>query len=140
LWNLAMVSGLQGDFDRAVDCYTTLCELEPDNKEYVIRLASTLLQAGQYEKSIAKFEEVVSAADAPIEGVLGYAYALKVAGRLSSAFSALNRIKDRYWDDPRFLVAFMDICYAVGHDHQAHVVLTRLSKLQEQGVIDEILT
>lgn len=140
LWNLAMVSSLQGDFTTAIKSYTTLCELAPGNVDYSVRLASTLLQSGQFEKSIMKFEEVISSPKAPIDGVLGYAYAQKVAGNLSRAYVVLDKFKDRFWDDPRFLIAFMNVCYAAGHDYEAHMVLTRLTKLQENGEIEEILT
>ncbi|HEY8563536.1 MAG TPA: winged helix-turn-helix domain-containing protein [Pyrinomonadaceae bacterium] len=122
----------KGEFERAIEHFRLVLEIDPDFKRAQYYLAWALFHAGRHEEGIAEFEKVVAAE--PIQqafALLGYCYGR--VGTKEKAYEMLRRI-DRMAFDGKYVSPYhRGLIYAgLGDKNQA---LTELEKAYEENSI-----
>jgi tetratricopeptide (TPR) repeat protein len=129
--NLALVCGQVGDFRRAAEHYRLLRDAHPDDPAYSIRLAASLALGDRLDQSLEVYEVVCRSEAAPVEAHLGRARVLWSLNRPEEGLAALEAVRDRYWDNPAFLLSLLSAAHASGRDELAAPVLRRLADLDK---------
>jgi nucleoside phosphorylase/tetratricopeptide (TPR) repeat protein len=130
-----------GDASGAAEQFRVLREKAPDDPWHALNEAASLGHSGALEAGLSVYEECCRAAAPKLEAILGRAETLKLLDRLSDAFLSLDKIRDSWWNEPRFVLLYMSVAYAAGMDRQGSLALGRLVELQRGTVAtDEILT
>lgn len=122
----------KGDFERAIEQFRLVLEIDPNFKRAHYYLAWALFHSGRWAEGIAEFEKVVAAE--PIQqtfAFLGYCYGK--AGMVEKAYEMLRRI-DRTAFEGKYVSPYQrGIIYAgLGDTNQA---LTELEKAFEENSI-----
>ena len=122
-----------GDPRRAAEQFGILHEKEPNEPWHALNQAAALAHAGQLDAALAVYEDCCRQTPPRLEAVLGQAEVLRLNDRVSEAFSSLDRVRDAWWGEPRFVLLYMSIAYASGMDRLASLALGRLVELQREG-------
>jgi hypothetical protein len=124
------------DIRNAAVQFRALHEAEPENPGHTVNLAVCLAQLYRPQESLALFNEACGLDKPDIRAILGRAQLHMSLGDPDAAFVSLQGLREGFWNDHNFLMAFMDAAYAAGDEEAAHDALQALNKLQVASGID----
>lgn len=130
-WNLVQVN----DHAQAVNFLNRLVEINSSNHEYRIWLAQELARTARTEEAIAVLAPVCQLEDPPLEALLLQSKLLAASNEPREAFRLLEAIAPDHWDQPPFLMAYMQRGYAAGEDRLAQEAFVRVLDLRRQGKV-----
>lgn len=130
--NIAAAYYRKGDLEKAADHYSKLVGIKPDEKSYKINLATCYAQTGKLDKAIALYEGICKDGQATLEDFLARASLLKIDDPIL-AFDSLLTLKEKYWDEPQYLQAILELAYRAGKEEYGHQAMQKLLELQREG-------
>lgn len=137
---LASYGGLlarQARFSEAVTVFRSLWKLRPDNATIGQNLAACLRDDGRAGEALEVLDQICKVKPAFLVGVLGRAHLLSELGKPDSAFQFLQQFRDEFWEDYRYLLAYVGHGFAAGQDRLAEQAFARLLELKAEGKVPE---
>jgi hypothetical protein len=122
--------------EKAAAQFRALHEAEPKNPDHTVNLAICLAHLYRPKESLALYAEACGLDMPDIRAVIGRAELHLSLADPDAAFASLQDFRQRFWNDPNFLLAFMNTAYAVGNEEAAHEALEALNKLREAGLVE----
>lgn len=134
---LAHLYGSLDDPIQAAKHLAVLHRLEPEHLMDAIAYANALALGGDLQGSLAVYDTICAAPDtAPRDAVVQRAVILRTFGRSHEAFCSLHEFKERFWNDPDYVRAFIDLSFGAEAEGEGDAALARLRELQEEGHAD----
>jgi hypothetical protein len=124
------------DLGKAAIQFRALHRVDPKNTEYTVNLAICLAQLYHPQESLSLFNEACRQDKPEIRVVLGRAELHMRLYAAKTALASLQDFRQIFWNDPNFLLAFMNAAYAAGDDEAAHEAFLSLNKLRESGGVE----
>lgn len=131
--NMATVCMLEGDFGSAAEHFAVLQSLQPEDPTHGLNRATCLVRSNDLDGSLRVYDAILGGTSRPLEALLGKAETLKALDRSKEAFQQLRAGRQDHWDDPRFVLHYMDLSYAAEEEAEGHQALLQLMKLQALG-------
>jgi hypothetical protein len=125
------------DIEKAADQFRVLHGAEPENLAHTVNLAICLAQLYRPEESLTLYDEACKRENPDIRAVLGRAELHLSLGNPDAALASLHDFERTFWNDPNFLLRFMNTAYAAGDEEAAHEAFKALNKLREAGGIEQ---
>ena len=125
------------DVEKAAKQFQELHEAEPDNPAHSVNLAYCFTQLYRPKDSLRLYEEACKVQSPDIRAVLGRAELHLSIGDPDAACASLQKVKERFWDSPDFLLVYMNISYSAGEDELANDAFCKLNELRAEGMVDE---
>lgn len=122
------------DNEKAAQEFAIIHAAEPEDQAVSLSLANILVTLNRPEEGLAVFNEICALPEPPKPAVLGRTQLLEGLYRLEEAFTSLIDFKDRFQDDPDFLLVLSSIAFAAGKEEEAHSALFRLEHMRQEGV------
>jgi Tfp pilus assembly protein PilF len=135
LRNLVSALVRVGDFAQAADYLGDLVDLQPEDAQLRLNLAQLLARCNRPDDALASLEPVLSDGDPPLQAILLNSALLATLERKSEALDSLRRVATDYWDNPIFLVAYLQQAHAAGDDRLGNEVLARRIELRSAGQV-----
>jgi tetratricopeptide (TPR) repeat protein len=126
-------------FPEASIVFEKLSRLFPDISQYRINQAICHVHSGDPRAALAALDSVMDESKPDLQLIGLRTDILKSLDRAKDAFHDLNRLRSGFWNDPRFLVLFMDTAYRAGEDKQAHAAFQVLMAMQQSGQLPKPL-
>lgn len=126
-------------FSEASLVFEKLSRLFPDLSQYRINQAICHVHSGDPRAALAALDSVMDESKPDLQLIGLRTDILKSLDRAKDAFNDLNRLRSDFWNDPRFLVLFMDTAYRAGEDNQAHLAFQVLIGMQHSGQLEKPL-
>jgi tetratricopeptide (TPR) repeat protein len=123
------------DYEKSIKHLRALHEIEPENQKHAFNLALGLANLFWPDESLKLFSELCESESPHLHSVIARAQVYQGLGRPKDALSSLTPFKDRFWDEPDFLTAYMGVAYAAGDDEAAELTLPQMAKLQNEGKV-----
>ncbi len=123
------------DMEKAAGHFKALRMAEPTNTAHTFNLAVCLAQLFRPEESLAFYDELCSLKEPILKAVVARAQLHHSLGNPQEALSSLEEFRDRFWNDPEFVMAYMTVAHAAGNDAAGDEALIAMSRLREQGAI-----
>jgi tetratricopeptide (TPR) repeat protein len=108
LRNAGMAYEHLGNYDKALLCYKTSLELDPDNEETTDLLADHFLLRGNPEKCVDIYKSYLKRSPKNIKGMSRLVFCLSQCGQIEEAEEAAQKIIDIYPNSP---VGYVDYSY-----------------------------
>lgn len=124
------------DIGKAADQFRALHEAEPENAAHTVNLAICLAQLYRPQESLALYDEACGQDKPVIRAVLGRAELYLSLGDADAALASLQSFRQTFWNNPNFLLAFMNTAYAAGNEEAAHEAFKVLDNLRETGGVE----
>lgn len=124
------------DMEKASVQFRALHSAEPGDPTHAVNLAICLAQLYKPKESLALYDQVCRQEKPDIRAVLGRAELHLSLADPDTAFASLEGFREALWNDPGFLLAYMNTAYAASKEQAAHDALLALDKLRETGSID----
>ena len=121
------------DYAQAAEYLEQLVSLDPSNDEHRLGLAQCLGRSGQTRQAIVALQPLCDREDPPFEAILIQSEFLHADGRPDDAIGLLDKIAGDHWDEPHFLLRYMQCAYAAGKDRLANDAFARLAELRRAG-------
>ncbi|MBW8015459.1 MAG: tetratricopeptide repeat protein [Planctomycetes bacterium] len=134
LSNIAAVYFRKGDFKNAADHYEKLIDIKTEEKSYKINLAACYIQTGIPEKAFDLYEDICKDEQPALDDFLARASLLKIDDP-TRAFDSLLPLKDKYWDEPQYLQAILELGYKAGKEEYSNQAMQKLLELQREGKV-----
>lgn len=134
--NLANINLKRADYVSAAKYYQRLRELRPNEPAYLMNLAVCFTQMGDTKKAIEVYDEIIASENPPLSAYIAKAY-LQNIDDPKIAFSTILPLKDKYWDDPQYLQAVLDLAFKSDNEEHGHQALIKLRQLQNEGKAPE---
>ena len=131
--NLAQMYLEIGDFTSAAKHFQILHDNNPQTQSYAVNLAFCLASSGRREASLKIYNHACNQETPLLQAFLGRAGVLKAMNRPDDAFQSLNGVREKYWDDPQFVLQFLDLAFAAQQESAGHEAFLRLRQLQSEG-------
>ncbi len=130
--NIATACFRKGDYKAAADYYARLIEITREDLTPYLNLATCYVQTGDSQKAIEAYDVICKRDDAPLDAFLARSYLIRITDPVK-AFDLILPLKDKYWDNPQYLQAILDLSYRAGKEEYGHHALLKLRQLQSQG-------
>lgn len=136
--NIALLSNIaasyfrKGDYESAAEYYERLKTIIPEELSNYLNLATCYVQIGNSPKAIDAYDEICKRDDAPLDVFLSRAYLIRINDPVK-AFDSILPLKDKYWEDPKYLQVVLDLAYRAGKEEYGHQAMMKLLELQRQG-------
>jgi hypothetical protein len=130
---IAIVCMHKNDFHGAAEQFRRLAEkgeLE-DTDRY--NWALCLARAGDTGGSRRVLEELANPATIPLPACLLRADILTIEESPAAAFESLRQVRQRFWQEPGFLQAWMTLGFKSSNEPEGHEALVQLQTLQAEG-------
>ncbi len=124
-----------GDHAQAVEYLERLVRIDAENDEHRIWLAQSLARSARISPAIKALQPVVDSAEPPIDAILLQSELLESDNRAGEGFSLLDTVAADHWDDPRFLLVYMNRAHRAEEDRLAHEAFERLVELRGEGKV-----
>lgn len=134
--HLALLYAQQSDFPGAIKHFALLRNGGPGDVADAMNYAAALAQAGELEKGLTVYQEICARPDPPLNAVLACSSLLKALGRPDMAFNSLIDFRERFWEEPAYLMAVSEIGYAAQQEQVAMEALQQVQRLQAEGKAD----
>jgi nucleoside phosphorylase/tetratricopeptide (TPR) repeat protein len=121
------------DMEKALNHFRVLHTSEPGKNVHTLNLAICLAQLFLPEESLALYDELCLGEDSPIQAVLGRAQLHHSLGNPEAALASLEPFRQRFWEEPPFVLAYLNTAYASGSEKGAKEALQELNALREAG-------
>jgi tetratricopeptide (TPR) repeat protein len=131
--NLAMTLAKVGDLRRAAAEFRKLAETEPGETSHALNEGASLALSNDLEGSLKVYETLCATDEPPLPAVLGRAEVLRALNRPYDAFKRLEDVRERFWDEPHFIQAYLSVAYNARQDKAGSLALLRLRELQAEG-------
>ena len=132
---LARLLAQLGRYPEAAQQLEVLVSANPENVEWRMALAQCHSHCARVQDGIDVMEKVFDAEDPPLDAFFLQSQLLAAASKPKEAFALLKSAAGDFWDEPRFLLAFMSYGHAAGDDEQAHEAFVRLLTLRQAGKV-----
>ncbi|MFL6546791.1 MAG: tetratricopeptide repeat protein, partial [Candidatus Udaeobacter sp.] len=132
---LARLLAQLGRYPEAVQQLESLVSANPDSVEWRMTLAQCYSHCARGQDGIHVLEKVFDVDDPPLDAFFLQSQLLAAAGKPNEAFALLKSAAGDFWDEPRFLLAYMSYGHAAGNDDQAHEAFVRLLTLRQAGKV-----
>lgn len=126
----------QRKYSNAIDTYGALVASDQVERADRMNLAYAFTMTNRLSEAIAEYTAVCAMPDPPLAALIARSQLYHADGDPKAGFDLLVAIRDQYWDDYRFVGAFMQIAFAAGEDAEASSALSQLKALQDQGKTD----
>ncbi|WP_394793848.1 tetratricopeptide repeat protein [Armatimonas sp.] len=127
------------EFGKAAQQFEAIWQHAPHEISRAINYAASLAHAGDLNRSVQVYEEACGGEDPPLQALIALSSVLKALGRPKAAFERLFAHRDRWWEEPQYLMAVSNIGYAAAEEKIAFEALAQVQRLQAQGKADEDL-
>lgn len=135
--NLALIYTFNlHDVGKAAVQFRALHQAEPENPVHTVNLAICLAQLYRPQESLALYDEACNRDQPDIRAVLGRAELHLSLGDVDAALASLQAFRQAFWNEPSFLLAFMNAAYAAGDEEAAHEAFKALNRLREAGSVE----
>lgn len=124
------------DVEKAAVQFRALRGAEPENPVHTVNLAICLAQLYRPQESLALYDEACKQEKPDIRAVLGRAELHMSLGDPDAALTSLQDFRVTFWNNPSFLLEFMNSAYAAGDEEAAHEAFNVLNKLREAGAVE----
>jgi tetratricopeptide (TPR) repeat protein len=124
------------DFAAAAGHFEALWKRVPHEVRHAVNYAASLAHAGDLEHSLGVYDKVCGGGSPHLQAVIARSSVLKALGKPKAAFDTLIAFRDRWWDDPQYLMAVSDLGYAAQQERTAFEALARVQALQAEGKAD----
>lgn len=139
LEQLAIAHTRLRQFSEAGSIFEKLSRLHPGVTRYPINLALCQVHSGDPSSALASLEIAAVSSQPDLQLIGLRTEILKSLNRAKEAFTDLQRLKNDFWRDGRFLVLYMDTAYRAGEDEAAHSAFQQLMMMQHSGQLSEPL-
>lgn len=123
------------DAEKAAKHYGVLYEIEPNETEYLFNQALCLKQANLPDKALACLSAVLTESNCNLEAHIIRAEIVSDMGNPKKAFKELHRVRERFWEDPRYVTAYINTAHASGEDKCAHEGFQKFWSMRCEGVV-----
>src|SRR5712691_11779644 len=134
-----MIFATQGDYAKAAEQLEILVVTGSADDDVVVNLAVSYTYAGEVEKALSVLAPRPAGTVLPLPQLKTRALIMQGSGRTAEAFNELKAAKASYFGEPDFLLALMNMAYAVGEEREAHEALIKLQSLRDEGKVDDKL-
>jgi len=121
------------DYKGAEGHLKKLWENNLDNSSYGMNYAACVANQGKIDDAIGIYKSLCTLDKPPVEAVVAVAQLYKTKHQPDAGFKFLEKHKGTFWDNPGFLMAYVDAGYASGHEVEAHEAFSRVIDLQGKG-------
>lgn len=125
------------DLDKATMQFRILHNIDPTNDRYTYNLAICLAKLFLPEESLVLYEELCHKEQPLLAAVIERSELYNSIGNKCKAMESLREFRDHFWDDPSFVLAYMNTAYAAGEDNFANDAMTKMVRLKEGGTVNE---
>lgn len=127
------------EFSEATAIFAQLAQIQPNVTRYRTNLALCQARSGDPSSALISIDTAVDFSHPDLQVFGLRTEILRSLGRVKDAFSDLNRVRDVFWGEVRFLVLYMDTAYRAGEDKAADSAFQQLMKMQHNGQLPEPL-
>ena len=131
--NLAIAYTKMRDYDQACIHFSKLQELGAATPDNLLDHAGCLVYCGKRDKALTIFNQLDALDEPVLAGVINKAHLLKSMDKSKDAFCYLESRQQLYWDQPEFVVTYLDIAMVADEDSKAHLAFQHLWELQDTG-------
>jgi tetratricopeptide (TPR) repeat protein len=124
------------DTGKAAHQFRALHEAEPENPVHTVNLAICLAHLYRPQESLALYNKVCGQDNPDVRAVVGRAELYLSLGDADSALASLQSFRQVLWNNPDFLLAFMNTAYAAGNEEAAHEAFKALDNLRKTGGVE----
>lgn len=124
-------------FISAAECFRRMRIAEPENQFHTLNLAQALVLSNQPVEALECYSDLCELPDSMVDAHLNRASLLKDIGQPQKAFDELAAIRERFWETPEFVLAYMDIAYSSNQEKRAHEAFQQMWSLRQSGVAPE---
>lgn len=124
------------DLGRTATHLQALHDAEPEIAAHTVNLAICLSQLYRPEESLALYEEACAQDKPDIRAILGRAELHLSLADPDAALASLQDFRETTWNEPGFLMSFMNAAYAAGDEEAAQEALQALDELRKAGAVD----
>jgi len=121
------------DYQGAEPHLKKLWEIDKNNIPYGINYAVCVAKQGRVDDAIEIYKSLCNRAKPPVEAVVAVAQLYQVKHQPQEGFKFINNYKDAFWDNPGFLMTYMNLGYAANQETAAHEAFVRALELQATG-------
>ncbi len=121
------------DYEGAEEHLRTLWESDRSNVSYGLNYAACVASRGKIDEAVGLYRVLCRSEKAPVEAIVALAQLYRIRHQPQESFKFLEQHKGRFWDDPGFLMAYVDAGYVSGQEAQAHEAFSRVLELQRKG-------
>jgi tetratricopeptide (TPR) repeat protein len=127
------------EYGEAARQFEMLRGIQPDDEEVIVNLAVSYSFSGDVDRALSVLVPGPGKHELPYRILKTRVQLLRTVGRQNEAFDEFAKAKGAHWDEPEYLVPYMELAYSAGKEDQAHEAVMRLQLLQQQGLVDEKL-
>ncbi len=136
---LAMLLADAKEYLEAAKHFEVLRAAQPDDEAVIVNLAVSYCFAGDLDRALSVLAPAPGETSLPYGLLKTRSQVLWSTGRVSEAFDELAKAKSEHWEEPEYLVRYMELAYSAGKEKEAHEAVTKLQELHQKGVVDEKL-
>lgn len=123
------------DPEKAAKHYALLYEIEPNEPRYLFNQALCLRQANLPEKALDCLSPILNAPSCNLEAHVIRADIISDMGNPKKAFKELHQVRERFWEDPRYVTAYINTAHAAGEERFAHQGFQKFWSMRCEGVV-----
>lgn len=124
------------EFSKAAGCF---CQLKAQTKfvlEFSLNEANCYALAGRLTESLTCFNNIIAAHPESSPAYLGKSQLIGSTRKWSESFQILDDVRQRFWNEPLFVLGYMDCAHRAGREVEAGSALLRLIALRENSPDD----
>jgi tetratricopeptide (TPR) repeat protein len=121
------------DYQGAEPHLKKLWEIDKDNIPYGMNYAACVANQGRVDDAIGIYKSLCNRDKPPVEAVVAVAQLYQTKHQPQEGFKFLNNYKDTFWDNPGFLMIYMNLGYAANQEMAAHEAFVKALELQATG-------
>lgn len=125
------------DPEKAAKHYALLYELDPNDRRYLFNQALCLRQANLPEQALDCLSPIVDSPACDLDAHLIRADIVSDMGTPKKAFKDLHRVRACFWEDPRFVIAYIITGHASGEERFAHEGFQKFWSMRREGIVPE---
>ncbi len=132
-WALAQLR----EYSEAADVLNVLKQRNPVDIEVLLSLSQCLARSAQVNKAVGILDGMFEKLALPLDAYFLQAQLLIATDHAVEAFELLDGIAADQWDEPRFLLAYMNTAYSAAKEREAFDAFSRLISLRSRGQVPE---
>ncbi|MBN2019675.1 MAG: tetratricopeptide repeat protein [Sedimentisphaerales bacterium] len=121
------------DYKGAEPHLKKLWEIDKGNMPYGINYAVCVAKQGRVDDAIEIYKSLCNRDKPPVEAIVAVAQLYQIKHQPQEGFKFINNYKDAFWDNPGFLMIYMNLGYAANQETAAHEAFVRALELQAAG-------
>jgi len=138
-WQLAMLFAKSKEYLEAAKQFEILRTIKPDDEVIIANLAVSYYFAAELDRALLVLVPKPGQTTLAFGLLKTRAKILEASGRMDQAFDELAKVKADHWEEPEYLMGYMQLAYSSGKEKEAHDALTKLQELHQKGAVDEKL-